>query len=265
MGEGGCMECNMRQNCIVCFPGPTLSEYDDSDYPKSWARVAVNSAKEKVGAGAHIMNTKNNIPPEEIENVPLYSLDTPVLSAFRFVRDELKPEVIFVFGLDFYREYSKYYFHGRRPRHSTENRRDRAYRIKKTRLLMTPRLKKALKVLKNMVLDGFFEGIKVYCVDSPDSQSPFTKITSAEVRSFAASKPKEEDPPEEEKNVEQPKKLDGRTKAGRAAKAAKKKSGANKALRRDISDESALRDGEVRAGQDEEALRLPERQAEEGR
>jgi len=116
------------------------------------------------------------MPPREYDNgYEFFSRGTVLIGAIEMAR-YMGIEEFYIFGLDCYRTKDSYYYDNRTPEHGTERNIHNAKRDGDR--YVTYRLKRMISALNIVKSSGLWEGISVYCVNSPQSmQTAVPKMT----------------------------------------------------------------------------------------
>lgn len=186
-------------NGIICFPGLTLVDYDDTVAPRDWVRIGVNSAIRVIAetarawlvADARVLpDYRRLVGPDVAWWATRKTADA--VSRKGEVAGETKHHVattaalelaavlgctrVFCFGLDCYRTKHEYYFDGSRPRDAAERRRKASTRIRgvvlgvSEQIYQTDALRDAARALETMKAAQNLWDMECWCVGSPYSQ-----------------------------------------------------------------------------------------------
>ena len=139
------------------------------------------------------------LPPALYDNgYEFFSRGTVMIGAVEMAR-YMGIKEFYIFGLDCYRTENEYYYDGRTPEATSERnpvklksgwqRKNWDY---KDGILVSPRLQRMIEVLEIIKSSGFWDDIKVYCVNSPMSQQksipPMTLEELSDIIKSASSK-----------------------------------------------------------------------------
>lgn len=176
----------------VLADDPILYEYADVA-PADVKILAMQQATAIIGRFAKgrrywTVESMSKIAPYD-NGHQFYSRGTVLIGAIEMLRF-IGFRRFFVFGCDCYRTKAAYYYDGRAPiplseKHFVENQRVRGHEGEK--IYVTPRLKNMIDRLGAVKRSGLWDGIEVWCVDSPHSQQDaFPKMSIDVFRDLAA-------------------------------------------------------------------------------
>jgi len=234
----------MNKIAIVCCPGTTLKNYDDSLPLDNWPRIVVNSAIRGVGKATHWVITHPSalsdgagFISDKITNYSVEAAMEPakrqlkkvkklkaisIPSAVYEVTKELGITKIYWFGLDCYCEKGSYYFDETKIHHLTERRIQRRQRVRDIpeRLFVTPKLENLINRFNRVAHAGEIGTIEQYCVGSEYSQQKIIQNIDLETfQEMVANDASEEYvPPPTTEELEVPKRKPGRPKGSKKKK-----------------------------------------------
>jgi hypothetical protein len=177
----------MKRIAVICFPGPSLEEYNDSLIPESWIRIIINNAIEKVPdpdclvvtgskylPGRHMKQLvcATHSAPQKVPDARYVTAENAFEAAIKVLKRRRITEA-YLFGFDCCAERRRYYFDYSKPYRLADKRIPKGRRVKgaKMSLFITPSLKAVIKSIPNVLKRNKTERLKLFCMSERSCQN----------------------------------------------------------------------------------------------